>query len=126
MPAFDEETKACESPHVVILGAGASKATLPNGDISGLPLPLMNDLVETVGLNEILTAHNIHYEGKNFEELYDGLSSQNEHKSLLIEVEDKIREYFKRLQLPSHSTIYDYLVLSLRDKDLIARDWYLL
>ena len=33
-------------PHVVILGAGASYAAFPNGDMHGRKLPLMNNFVE--------------------------------------------------------------------------------
>lgn len=32
----------------------------------------------------------------------------------------RIQDYFKRLELPEHPTIYDYLILSLRPKDVIA------
>ncbi len=39
-------------PHIVILGAGASVATFPNGDANGNIIPLMNNLIELLGLNE--------------------------------------------------------------------------
>jgi len=42
-----------QRPHVVILGAGASLASLPNGDKNGKSLPLMNNFVETLGLSPI-------------------------------------------------------------------------
>jgi hypothetical protein len=41
-------------PHVVLLGAGASLASFPHGDAHGKPLPLMDDLVKTLGLQPLL------------------------------------------------------------------------
>jgi hypothetical protein len=32
------------APHVVLLGAGASKAALPNGDLHGRQVPLLRDV----------------------------------------------------------------------------------
>ncbi|HEN5671252.1 TPA: hypothetical protein U6347_003276, partial [Legionella pneumophila] len=46
-------------PHVVLLGAGASKAAFPNGDKSGNELPVMNDLAKILSLNNLLTKNNI-------------------------------------------------------------------
>jgi hypothetical protein len=39
-----------EKPHVVILGASASYGAFPHGTKHGRKLPLMNNLVETLGL----------------------------------------------------------------------------
>ena len=36
-------------PHVVFLGAGASKAAFPHGDRNGRHLPLMNELPSVLG-----------------------------------------------------------------------------
>lgn len=55
MPAHDG--KFILSPHVVLLGAGASLAAFPNGDAKGNKLPLMSDFVATVGLTELLKRH---------------------------------------------------------------------
>ena len=41
-------------PHVVLLGAGASRAAFPNGEDAGKRLPLMNDFVETLELAALL------------------------------------------------------------------------
>ena len=42
------------NPHVVILGAGASYAAFPNGDRNGKKLPLMNNFVETLGIEKLI------------------------------------------------------------------------
>lgn len=99
-------------PHVFILGAGASRAALPEGDRQGRRLPLMNDLVEVVGLGSVLDGHGVTYRGENFETVYSDLHGRPE--------EEAVFDYFSSLELPDHATIYDYLVLSLRSKDVIA------
>ena len=54
LPALNLETKTNPHPHVVILGAGASRAATPQGDRKGQTLPVMNDLVQTVGIGKLL------------------------------------------------------------------------
>lgn len=107
-------------PHIVILGAGASLAALPNGDANGKTLPLMINLVETLNLEKDLESYGIEYNGQNFEAIYSRIHDKDEVKELIQIVEEKIYQYFINLDLPSQPTIYDHLVLSLRPKDLIA------
>jgi hypothetical protein len=107
-------------PQVVILGAGASKASFPNGDRNGIQLPLMNDFVETVGLADFLKSNKVEFQGNNFEDLYDNLSLKFKGTPFLDEINERIHNYFAQLRLPDELTIYDKLVLSLRGKDIIA------
>lgn len=107
-------------PHVVILGAGASKAAIPYGDRNGLQVPLMNDLVEVTGLSKVFDEQGITWRGKNFESLYSEMASEVAGDSLLDRIESHVRQYFEQFELPDEPTVYDYLVLSLREKDLIA------
>jgi len=107
-------------PHVVILGAGTSRAAFPQGDKNGVKLPLMCDFVEILGLNRILEKFGIDYTSRNFEEVYSDLYEQPEYKEARDEIEDHIRNYFAGMELPDPPTLYDHLVLSLREKDLIA------
>jgi hypothetical protein len=107
-------------PHVVILGAGASLAAMPNGDKNGYKLPLMNNIIDTLGLKPILKSAKISYKIDNFEELYSDLYRKSEYAQIFEDVEIKIKGYFSNLELPKHPTLYDHLVLSLRKKDLIA------
>lgn len=106
--------------HVVILGAGASRACCPNGDAAGRHLPVIADFIETLGLRSKLEAAGVYVEGEDFEALYSGLVSGNKHSTLVAELEDEVFNYFTELRLPNEPTIYDHLVLSLRSKDLIA------
>lgn len=103
--------------HVVILGAGASLATLPDGDLNGKRLPIMNNLINIVGLEDLVS----HF-GKtsNFEDVYSELYERGDHPALLKQLEQRVYDYFGSLELFAHPTIYDYLVLALRRKDVIA------
>lgn len=101
-------------PHVVLLGAGASKAAFPDGDALGKELPVMNDLVNKLGLNALLENSGF-VPTENFETIY----SQLPDNEIKVQIENKITDYFSKLVLPDTVTIYDQLLLSLRDKDAI-------
>jgi hypothetical protein len=107
-------------PHVVILGAGASKATCPSGDKNGRSLPVMADLVETLGLADVLERSGIEHSERNFEDIYSELYGDEKYVELTQTLEDLVAQYFRKMELPDYPTIYDYLVLSLRSKDVIA------
>ncbi len=107
-------------PHVVILGAGASKQAFPHGDAKGKMLPVMDDLIEIVGLQPFLKEKNIEFDNKNFEMLYDKLYNLNSESKILKIIKKKIYNYFDNLEIPEEPTLYDHLLLSLREKDVIA------
>ncbi|GAA4448668.1 hypothetical protein GCM10023189_06870 [Nibrella saemangeumensis] len=110
--------------HVVILGAGASYAsTLRNPEKNGKKLPLMRNIVDIVGLQDIVKElpEDIRAFKEDFEKLYSSLCKQGKYSWATTEIELRIYNYFKELELPDEPTIYDYLVLSLRrGKDVIA------
>lgn len=107
--------------HVVILGAGASiAATLRNPELTGKKLPSMNDFIAVVGLGDIVDGLPTNLQATNFEELYSKLYNDNPNSSAIKEIERRVYAYFKDMKLPDEPTIYDYLVLSLRSRDIIA------
>ncbi len=107
--------------HVVILGVGASIASNKrNPEKSGKELPSMDNLIEIIGLNYIFKDLSIKLKTKNFETLYSKLYEDKSGSKEIKEVEKKVYDYFSSMELPDEATIYDYLVLSLRSKDLIA------
>jgi hypothetical protein len=121
LPALDIAMNVNHSPHVVILGAGASAAACPTGDRNGRRVPLMADLVEAIGLTERLMTPGVDLAAvADFEQLYQEIASDHRHESLRLDVERTVRDYFASLVLPEGVTIYDELLLSLRTKDLIA------
>jgi hypothetical protein len=107
--------------HIVILGAGASiAATIRNAEKSEKQLPSMNNLIEIVGLTDILKNIPDKFRSNNFETLYSNLYNNNPNSDIIKAIENKIVEYFSSMELPDEPTIYDYLLLSLRAKDAIA------
>jgi hypothetical protein len=119
LPAFDPTTQINQSPHVVLLGAGASRAAFPNGDANGRRLPVLLDLPDCLGLRDALRAAGFASDA-NFEQVYDELATSGRNSSLKAEIESKVRSYFESLVLPETPTLYDYLLLALREGDLIA------
>jgi hypothetical protein len=107
--------------HVVILGAGASIAsTIRNPEPHGKQLPSMDNFIDVVGLNDLLLSLPATLQANNFEDLYSKLHNDSTQSEIVLEIEQRVSEYFKDMALPETPTIYDYLVLSLRTKDLIA------
>lgn len=109
-----------EKPHIVLLGAGASRAAFPNGEANGKRLPLMADFAEIVPLADVLRHEGIGFERRNFEELYSELCTAPRLAAVREQVERVVFNYFSDLALPSEPTLYDHLVLSLQPKDVIA------
>jgi len=107
-------------PHVVILGAGASYATFPNGDKFGRKLPLMNNLIQILELEDMLSKAKIEFSSSNFEDVYSQLHQDNSHDQIRLELEERVYNYFSDMVITDEPTIYDHLLLSLRDKDVIA------
>ena len=108
-------------PHVVILGAGATIATIPNGDKHGNPCSVMHGFVKNLGLESILANVELCTKSENIEDIYSELYERgDECKDVREQLEDAIFEYFSKLQLPDDITIYDKIVLALTNKDIIA------
>ena len=107
-------------PHLVILGAGASVAALPDGDNNGKFLPTMDNFVSILGLGSALSKAGIEYQGRNFEDIFSEIDANPELEDFRQFIEQKVRDYFIDLELPEHPTLYDHLLLSLRKKDIIA------
>ena len=106
-------------PHVVVLGAGASRAALPDGDATGRRLPLMADLLDVVPLlRDHLVRAGVQTDPGNFEVTYSRVAEQA--PAIASSIEAKIYDYFDSLTIPPTPTLYDHLLLALRQKDVIA------
>lgn len=107
--------------HVVIMGAGASIAsTLRNACVNGKQLPSMDNFISIVGLDDLVEQIPVELRAPNFEKLYGKLHKDDPESPIIREIERRINLYFGDMQLPPEPTIYDYLMLSLRGKDLVA------
>ncbi|MHA1756318.1 MAG: hypothetical protein ACTSVV_06080 [Promethearchaeota archaeon] len=109
-----------EKPHIVILGADASRATFPHSDKNGKLLPVMNDLIEILKLRELLRSSGVDLKQSNFEVIYDYLCQNDSYSDLKKELELRVYRDFEQLRISDKPTIYDHLLLSLREKDVIA------
>lgn len=118
LPPLDKNVNL--APHVVLLGAGASIAAYLHWGRKGPRLPSMQDLIEVLSLRSIIEDAGYDTAGLNFEAFYDDLSSSGKNEDLRALIESRVYEFFSSLTLPDVPTIYDYLVLSLREKDIIA------
>lgn len=107
-------------PHVVLLGAGASRAAFPQGERNGKRLPVMADFFEIASIADALASAGISYSGRNFEELYSELTHDPAKAMIRETLEHAVFDYFSVLELQDEPTLFDYLVLSLRPKDVIA------
>ena len=56
---YDYEYYMKSRPHVVLLGAGASCAAIPNGDKNGRKISAMNGFIKKLGLTDILYRCNL-------------------------------------------------------------------
>ncbi len=105
-------------PHIVLLGAGASRATCPNGDQNGKVLPLMNDFVRIIGLESLVVKWGLN-PNQNFEEIFSELYEKKEASKVRV-IQEVVEQYFGQIILPDKPTVYDHLILSLRRQDVIA------
>jgi hypothetical protein len=119
-PPLDVRHKTNPAPHLVILGAGASVAACPDGDVNGRRLPLMRDLIDAIDARELLVAAGVTTGFDDFEALYSGLASNTSMANLRHSLDQMIHDYFAGMRLPERVTLYDQLLLSLREKDVIA------
>lgn len=103
-----------ESSHIVLLGAGASRAAFPDGDSSGKSMPVMSDLINILNLNALFDEAGIK-SSDNFETIYANINDN----TIRENIEKRIYSYFSKLKLPDTATHYDRLLLSLRKKDAI-------
>lgn len=72
---FEELMK--KRPHVVILGAGASCAAIPNGDKNGKKISAMDGFIEKIGLSELLSKIVLSTTSKNLEDIYMELDERS-------------------------------------------------
>jgi hypothetical protein len=106
--------------HLVILGAGATMEAIPKGDKNGRKSSVMNDFIHNIGLDDLLRETELNTKSNNLEAIYSELVLDSKHDDIRCKLEKRIFDYFNVLELPDTPTVYDYLLFSLRKKDLIA------
>lgn len=109
--------------HLVILGAGSTIATIPNGDKNGEFSYTLYNLLK----DKCFTSFVKKVQAKNFQtDDVEALCNQlyKEDKLLYDEFESLVRKKYASLELPDGFTILDRLVLSLTPNDaIISFNW---
>ena len=80
----------------------------------------MANLAQIVPMSDLLSNVPEGVYSDNFETLYSNLYNFNPNSPLLEEINRRIYRYFSSMRLPEEPTIYDFLVMSLRERDIIA------
>lgn len=106
-------------PHVLLLGAGVSKAALPKGDKNGSSMPLMRDVARILNLDKDFPNDLAPISLTDFEAAYSKLFTRGASKEIKT-INQKVSDYFSELELPDEVNLYDALNLCLREKDIIA------
>lgn len=105
--------------HLVILGAGSTIATIPNGDKNGeKSYTLSNLLTDPTFASFVKVVQEKNYSTDDVEALCRRLYQED--KALYNEFEALVRAKYARLELPTDFTILDRLVLSLTADDAIV------
>lgn len=117
---FQYEKSYKSRPHVVLMGAGASVAAIPNGDKNGMKTSVMDGFIKKLGMSEIIANLNLETRSDNLEDIYAEIASKPEYENVRKTLDESIRDYFSSFEIPDEPTVYDYLLLSLREKDLVA------
>lgn len=122
LPNFKD--KRLLDPHVVIVGAGASIAACKI-DKNGKEVPLLKNIHNILELTDELTKYNFSDEQMaDFEKLFSFIYGKNKYKNLQAKLEYEVCDYFSKLVIPDEPTLYDYLILSLTEKDaIISFNW---
>lgn len=111
-------------PHVVLLGAGASCAAIPSGDKNGRRISAMSGFIEKLGLDSIISGLSLNTFSDNLEDVYmemdERCSPGNKYEKAKNELESRIYRYMSEFSIPDTPTVYDFLLLSLTSKDLVA------
>lgn len=122
--ARDYERDTKNRPHVVLLGAGASCAAIPHGDKFGKKIAPMKGFCAAMGVEAYLKGFHLNTASDNLEDIYMEIAERAESEPQFLKLkeflENKIREYLCSFRLPDEPTIYDFLLLGLREKDVVA------
>ena len=81
-------------PHLFILGAGATKATIPNGDKYGRQSPVMENFMQEIGIDGLLDGVKLKTKSNNIEAIYSELASKPEYTDVVRQIEDGIVEVY--------------------------------
>ncbi|WP_205598611.1 hypothetical protein [Clostridium niameyense] len=86
----------------------------------GKKISSMSEFIETSLIKDTIKSIETPINSDNLEEIYCELYDRPEHKELLDKLEKDIEDYFSDFKICDKPTVYDFLILALTKKDLIA------
>lgn len=93
-----------QRPHLVILGAGATIATIPAGDKYGRKSSVMDNFISELQLNDLFKNIQLKTNSKNLENIYSELYERNDCQNIRLALEERIFNHFDllvyRISLP--------------------------
>ena len=87
-------------PHIVLLGAGASCAAIPNGDRHGRKIPVMKGFLREFDLEYLLDGVELNTKSDNIEDIYSELALRPEYASTLHAIENAIVDVMSCFHIP--------------------------
>lgn len=78
----------------------------------------MADLVRELALEDVVRQSG-HDPAGNFEKIYSELYAGGDTATIKV-LDEATREYFDKVELPERVTVYDYMLLAMRPKDMIV------
>lgn len=103
--------------HLVILGAGSTIATIPNGDKNGMFAYTLNNFLSDPYFKDFLSTLDSKYNGLEVETLCNKMYTED--KELYNKFEALIRQKYALLELPDKFTLLERLIMSLNSDDAI-------
>lgn len=93
----DEEIDdtSMRKPHILLLGAGASRAALPNGDKRGTPVPLLRDVAASLKLEDLFPDDLRAVAQDDFESAYSQLYDRVGTTGIIETIDAKVAAYFR-------------------------------
>jgi hypothetical protein len=101
---YEQEMKS--KPHVVILGAGASCAAIPNGDKNSRYISAMNGFMKKLGLDSLLTDITLNTSSDNLEDIYMELDERSKSDTNCLQIKCKIKRLIQKHLSNMNSRIY--------------------
>ena len=92
-------------PHVLILGAGASKAAELHGDSLDLKLPVINELPDAIELATLVGSTEVEEAKSDFESYFSRIASKSEYSTISKDIEERIYAYFASIPISGSCTI---------------------
>ena len=98
MDNYEKITK--NRPHVVILGAGASKAALPEGDKYHKPISCMENFFQNLKMDDLINNLNLETKSSNLEKIFSEIEEKSKTNIEFLNAKNKLKIQFLIILIP--------------------------